>query len=108
MLMKQSWGRSSQLAVKLLHSQFGNAFSADRGDWVWFDKQGDTNSLIITIICWPLKTNLHTDRSIDLKALSTFLPGENTTNLSTRPMGRLSQQTPLMSRLSHPTLEKQA
>ena len=62
MLMKQSWGRSSQLAVKLLHSQFGNAFSADRGDWVWFDKQGDTNSLIITIISRPLQTNLHSVR----------------------------------------------
>ena len=62
MLMKQSWGRSSQLAVKLLHSQFGNAFSAHRGDWVWLDNQGDTNSLIITIISRPLKTNQHSDR----------------------------------------------
>ena len=39
--MKESWGSFSQLAVKLLHSQFENAFSAHRGDWVWFDKQGD-------------------------------------------------------------------
>ena len=54
--MKQ---RSSQLAVKLLHSQFANAFCAHRGEWVWFDNQGDNNSLIITIISWPLKTKRH-------------------------------------------------
>ena len=62
MLMKESWGSSSQLAVKLLHSQFGKVPTEGTGSGLIIKEVLDTNSLIITIISQPLKTNLHSDR----------------------------------------------